>query len=131
MSDPSTMNLPLFYRGLLYALGERRDQFVADGEAFHRAFLGMLEMAKSKNLPVPADELIDEFDPVFGVSPHAAQMVFEGERDLILSLMNPRLVTAQFKITKGDAKAALDRLDDAPTFRVLAAHLDEQLRLDA
>ena len=126
MSD-RPMSLTLFYRGLLYALAERRSEFVADGEPFHQAFRQMLEDAKSKHLPVPADELLDEFDPMFGMSPHATEMLFEGERDFILSLMNPRLVTATFKITPSDAREALDRLDAADTFRQLACDLNAHL----
>jgi hypothetical protein len=125
-SEPS-MNLNLFYRGLLYALREQREGFVADGEAFHRAFREMLEVARDNAAPIPAQELLEEFDPIFGVSPHATEMVFDGERDFILSLMNPRLVTATFKISEEDAREALNRLDAAETFRALAADLHARL----
>jgi hypothetical protein len=127
MTAGASMPLALFYRGLLYALAERRSSFVADGDAFHAAFKHMLEAAQAKGLPVPAEDLLDQFDPVFGLSPHAAEMLFEGERDFILSLMNPRLVTASFKISKEDAREALARLNAAETFRVLATDLDGQL----
>lgn len=127
MRRDGPMPLALFYRGLLYALAERRRSFVADGDDFHAAFRRMLESAREKGLPVPAADLLDQFDPVFGLSPHAAEMLFEGERDFILSLMNPRLVTASFKITSEDAGEALGRLDAAHVFRVLAQDLDSQL----
>lgn len=127
MVPDSPMPLALFYRGLLYALAERRRTFVADGDAFHAAFKRMLETASAKRLPIPADDLLEQFDPVFGLSPHAAEMLFEGERDFILSLMNPRLVTASFKITAADAQEALGRLNAAEVFRALATDLDSQL----
>lgn len=121
------MNLALFYRGLMYALAERRTEFVAEGDPFHSAFREMLQHARTKGLPIPADELLEDFDPMFGVSPHASDMIFEAERDFVLSLMNPRLKRAQFKIKPDAAKQALDRLDDAPVFRELAEQLDAHL----
>jgi hypothetical protein len=128
MSGQTSMSMPLFYRGLLYALREKRQDFLADGDRFHEAFRHMLEEAKVKKLPVPADELLEEFDPVFGVSPHATEMLFEGERDFIISLMNPRLVTASYKISEDEAREALDKLDAAATFRTLASDLDACLQ---
>ena len=127
MPTEKPMSLALFYRGLLYALREKRHEFIADGDEFHGAFRAMLERAKEQHLPVPADELLDEFDPVFGVSPHATEMIFSGERDFLLSLMNPRLVKASFKITQSDAEEALNKLTLAPIFRMLAKDLDAHL----
>jgi hypothetical protein len=118
------MKLPHFYRGLLYALREKLPEqearFEADGDAFHSAFRRMLEYAKNNAPEVPANEILENFDPVFGVSPEATEMLLEGERDFIVSLLNPSLQVAQFKITKAVAKTELDRLPAADMFRKLA-----------
>jgi len=127
MPNQKPMTLALFYRGLLYALREKRAEFIADGDSFHEAFRSMLERAKEQGLPVPAEQLLEDFDPVFGVSPHAAEMVFTGERDFLLSLMNPRLVRATFKISDTDATEALNKLTSADTFRSLANDLHTHL----
>jgi hypothetical protein len=120
------MNTSVFYRGLLYALRERRQKFVADGDDFHSAFREMLRAAQ-RDLPRVARRMLENFDPVFGVSPEASEMVLEGERDLILSLMNPRLQTAAFKLSRAEATKELEELPSATLFRTLAAHLDEKL----
>jgi hypothetical protein len=125
------MTLPLLYRGLLYALREKLDErearFDADGDQFHAAFRSMLEFAQANVPVVPARELLDNFDPVFGVSPEATEMLLEGERDFIVSLLNPRLRVAQFKISKDVATKELNSLPSADVFRKLATRFHEQL----
>ena len=126
------MNLPMFYRGFLYALRERvaegEPRFDAEGDRFHEAFRAALEYAARELPNVPALEILDNFDPVFGVSPEATEMLLEGERDFILSLLNPRLRVAQFKITRETAKRELDQLPEHDAFRQLAARFHERLQ---
>jgi hypothetical protein len=121
------MELPVFYRGLLFALAELRREFVAEGQVFHDAFRGMLQTAVDENLNVPAADLLQNFDPVFGISPEALEMILEGERDFMLSLLNPRLCTARFKIPTREAKQELNRLPQATVFRHLAQDLNRRL----
>lgn len=115
-----------FNRGLLLALCERRPSFITDGDAFHNAFRIMLEAAVARKAPIP-ERMLEDFDPVFGVFPAASQMILEGIRDCILNLMSPRLVMAQFRMTRSDATKALDKLDDRDVFRALAADFDWHL----
>ena len=49
--DPS-----IFYRGVLFALRERREHFIAEGEAFHSAFREMLQSARAEPLLTTAVE---------------------------------------------------------------------------
>ncbi|MDB4946673.1 MAG: hypothetical protein JWP97_6207 [Labilithrix sp.] len=125
------MNLDMFYRGFLYALRERvtdgAPRFEAEGERFHEAFRSALEYAQSELPEVPAAEILENFDPVFGVSPEATEMLLEGERDFILSMLNPRLRVAQFKISRQSAKHELDQLPAREAFRELAARFHAQL----
>jgi hypothetical protein len=126
------MNLSTFYRGFLYALRERvadsEPRFDAEGDRFHDAFREALEFAAQELPEVPAAEILEDFDPVFGVSPQATEMLLEGERDFILSLLNPRLRVAQFKISREAARHELDRLPAHATFRRLAARFHESLQ---
>jgi hypothetical protein len=109
-----------FYRGLLYALREKGpDSFIADGDLFHKAFHAVLYEAAKKHFG-PAQEMLENYDPVFGVYPEANEMLLEAERDFILSMMNPHLRRAQFKISKGIAHEELESLADKDTFRELA-----------
>ena len=125
------MNLPMFYRGFLYALRERisesEPRFEAEGDRFHEAFRAALEYAEEKLPEVPASDILDNFDPVFGVSPEATEMLLEGERDFILSMLNPQLRVAQFKISLESAKHELDQLPAHEAFRQLAACFLERL----
>ncbi|MBX3192899.1 MAG: hypothetical protein KF819_38295, partial [Labilithrix sp.] len=81
----------MFYRGFLYALRERVEddapRFEAEGERFHEAFRAALKYAADELPAVPASRMLENFDPVFGVSPEATEMLLEGERDFILSLL--------------------------------------------
>ena len=126
------MNMPTFYRGFLYALRERvtenAPRFDAEGARFHEAFRAALEYALAELPAVPAADILENFDPVFGVSPEATEMLLEGERDFILSLLNPRLRVAQFKITRETAQRELDRLPDHDALRAVAARFHQQLQ---
>jgi hypothetical protein len=125
------MNMALFYRGLLCAIAERRREIVVEGDGFHAAFRDMLTSAVEKNLDVPAAAMLENFDPVFGISPDALAMVCEGERDFILDLHSAeprrgRPSSARFKISDAEATRELGHLPFADLFRQLAATLDER-----
>jgi hypothetical protein len=126
------MNLATFYRGFLYALREQvpdgAPRFDAEGERFHEAFRRALEFAQAELPTLPAAAILDNFDPVFGVSPEATEMLLEGERDFIVSLLNPRLRVAQFKISLDTAKRELDQLPNHEALRALAARFHQQLQ---
>ena len=122
------VDVTLFYRGLLFALRELRGQFIAEGAQFHTAFRGMLEAAsRERPFASAAQRMLENFDPVFGVSPEATEMLLEGERDFIVTLENPRLRIARFKLGEDEAKHELDELPSAELFRKLAGHLHDQL----
>ena len=117
-----------FYRGVLLALCEKgRPKFPADGDTFHKAFRAMLEYAVTVAPALPVKHMMRNYDPIFGVHRDATAMVLEGERGFILSLDNPRLRTACFKLAKEDASAELSEMPEAKIFRELAARLDECL----
>ena len=122
------MDTSVFFRGVLFALRERRDNFVAEGVTFHTAFRAMLETAlREPSFAAAAERMLENFDPVFGVFPEATEMLLEGERDFIVALENPRLRVAQFKLNETEAREELNELPAANAFRKLAAHLDERL----
>lgn len=125
------MNLAMFYRGFLCALREQlvdsEPRFVAEGDRFHEAFRSALQYAEQSLPEVPATEILENFDPVFGVSPEATEMLLEGERDFILSLLNPRLRVAQFKISREVAREELAQLPAQDAFRELAARFHQKL----
>lgn len=123
------MDNTVFYRGVLFALREKGSElFDVDGPRFHAAFREMLEFACTcAPNATPARHMLDNFDPVFGTSPEATEMVLEGERDFILSLLNPRLVEARFKLSIEEAKEELEDLPSPELFRALAGRLYERL----
>lgn len=127
------MSLPAFYRGFLYALREQLSEdprFEAEGDRFHEAFRAALEHAVRDLPSVPAAQMLENFDPVFGVSPEATEMLLEGERDFILALLNPRLRVAQFKISMDTARQELDGYPQKEALRKLAGWFHEELRAD-
>jgi hypothetical protein len=116
-----------FYRGLLCALRVKREEFTAQGPEFHRAFASTIEYARQlAGERSPLSVKLD-LDPVFGIYHEANEMLLEGEQDLILSLMNPRLERARFKIDDTEAEEELRTLPDAAFFRKLGEHLAAQL----
>ena len=122
------MDTSVFFRGVLFALRERRETFVAEGVTFHAAFRAMLETALDEpSFAAAAARMLENFDPVFGVFPEATEMLLEGERDFIVALENPRLRVAQFKLDESEAREELNELPAAEGFRKLAAHLNERL----
>lgn len=122
------MDRVTFYRGLLFGLRIHKKDFPAEGENFHRAFVSTIEKAK-KTAPRRGllRNLTFHVDPIFGVCSEASEMLLEGEQDRVLSLMNPDLEKAQFKIGPSDAKAQLKRLPDGKWFEQLGRYFAEQL----
>jgi hypothetical protein len=114
-----------FYRGLLCALRTKREEFVAQGELFHHAFASTVEYAR--RLAGGAEAVPLHMDPVFGIYHEANEMLLEGEQDLLLSLMNPRLQKARFKIDMDEAEQELNELPDPSFFKKLGEYLDAQL----
>lgn len=111
-----------FYRGLLFALRAiGTPDFPAAGSRFHEAFGKTIEYAfrisASKDLPQP---MAVNADPIYGVYPEANEMLLEGEQDLVLSLMNPRLKFAQFKIDPAEADDELKRVGHVDWYKDLA-----------
>jgi hypothetical protein len=115
-----------FYRGVLCALATKRDEFIAQGEDFHKAFASTVDYARTLTTGEPLS-LTLHLDPVFGIYHEATEMLLEGEQDLLLSLMNPRLQRARFKIDHADAEQELREMPDAQFFRKLGEHLDSCL----
>jgi len=122
------MDRVTFYRGLLFGLRMHRAQFTAEGQTFHRAFVSTVELAKRT---APRRNLLRDLtlrvDPIFGVCPQASEMLLEGEQDRVLSLMNPDLEKARFKIAPSDAKLQLQRLPERKWFEELGKHFAQQL----
>jgi len=118
-----------FYRGLLCALRTQREDFVAEGDCFHRAFAAAVEHAQEK--ADPASFLMPpqiHLDPMFGVYHEADEMLLEGEQDLLISLLNPRHRRASFRITKSEAEAELREISGAAEwFKDLGRIFHEQL----
>lgn len=121
------MNKLTFYRGLLFALRQHRANFDAEGDRFQRAFAATIERAKAERPDVVSKMITLEFDPMFGVYTEANEMLLEGEQDLVLSLMNPRLGEAHFKIEAADAAEELSSIPDAAWFRELGAYFNQRL----
>jgi hypothetical protein len=124
-----TIDQATFYRGLLFGLRIHRGHFTAEGADFHRAFVLTVEHAKQT---APRRSLLRDLtirvDPIFGVCREASEMLLEGEQDRVLSLMNPDLEKAQFKIHVSDAKIQLKRLPEAKWFERLGRFFAQQLR---
>lgn len=122
------MDRVTFFRGLLFGLRMRRTQFPAEGQEFHRAFVSTLQRAL-ETAPSRTVRRVLTFhvDPIFGVCAEASEMLLEGEQDRVLSLMNPDLEKAQFKINRSDADAFLERLPERSWFEELGEHFHQQL----
>ena len=119
-----------FFRGLLYALCTLvQDEFLAEGPEYHKAFASTLEyarrMASEGKGPTPIDVHVD---PLFGVYREANEMLLEGEQDLLLSLINPTLRRATFRIRPTEAERRLNTFPEQAWYRDLASHFYEQLR---
>jgi len=122
------MNMITFYRGLLFGLRMHKEQFTAEGEKFQRAFVSTVELAKrTQPRPGMLRKLTLRVDPIFGVCPQASEMLLEGEQDRLLSLMNPDLEKARFKIQPADAKLQLKRLPESRWFEKLGKHFAKEL----
>lgn len=118
-----------FYRGLLCALRtQRTDDFVAEGDRFHRAFAATLEYAHQKvdsNVTLIPPQI--HMDPMFGIYHEANEMLLEGEQDLLISLLNPRHRKASFRISPAEAEEELRDIPNPEWFRDLGRVFNEKL----
>jgi hypothetical protein len=126
--NPQTEKL-IFYRGLLFGLRlAGRDEFLAEGVAFHRAFGSTMELAEKLFDGVDEIGVIEyDIDPIFGVYTAANEMLLEGEQDTVLSLANPDLRRAKFEIDSDEADEELRRLPQAELFKKLGQHFKAAL----
>jgi hypothetical protein len=113
-----------FYRGLLLALRARRDHFVAHGQRFHGAFDVMLRSAPPSLL---TQDMMNDFDPVFGVHRTAEEMIVDGMATCLLTLDAPGFVLGRFTIAREAAEQELGALPDAASYRALAELLHHAL----
>ncbi len=114
----------LFYRGILCALAERRRILVQDDSILHDAFGDMLEHAVRVSAPVPAEDLLRDFDPMFGVHRGAMEMIRHGEFSLMLSFHKTRIC---FDVSADSAGRELDLIPCAGVLRDLARVFDERM----
>ena len=119
-----------FFRGLLFALRQHRAKFDAEGETFQKAFASTIERAKAEH-PELVAKISLEFDPIFGVYSEASEMLLEGEQDLVLALMNPRLGLARFKIGPAEAAEELQAIPNAEWFKELGGYFHQRLEASA
>lgn len=126
--NPETEKL-LFYRGLLFGLRAAGEtEFLAEGDAFHRAFGATMEFAARLFEGVEAIHAITcEIDPIFGVYSEANEMLLEGEQDTVLSLANPDLRRAKFEVNEEEAREELRRLPRPDLFEQLGRHFQTAL----
>lgn len=117
-----------FYQGLMLALRLKTDHFVAEGPAFHQAFVKVLDFIRSTASSYEVED-IDwiRVDPVFGVVHEANEMLLEAEQDHLVALLNPRLRVAQFKISEEQAAEELAQTDAPDWFRTLAETFHQEL----
>lgn len=113
-----TVQEDVFLRGILLALRERGETFVASGHRFHDSFGEALDAAEQDyRLNPVATAMAESFDPVFGVFEDASRMILLGMRDRILGLDCPENRTARFRVSEETARVELDQLPAAETFR--------------
>lgn len=128
------MDRHTFFASLLLGLRlNGREEFEAEGERFHRAFLDTVKMARERGGLLPDNERWIRMDPVFKTVREANQMLLEAEHHRMLAFLNPRLRVAQFKLEQSEARAELEALvpDAVDWFTALGAHFDECLKSSA
>lgn len=116
------MNLTYFYRGLLFSIGELVSNIDCTEPKFSNNFMQLLHYAKNNNIDLPSDkgiDLIDNFDPVYGISYNASKMIFRGELDYIV-FINNTLTSITFKLSKEECSSHLNELEHKDIFRLLA-----------
>lgn len=127
-SNPRTIDKYSFFSGFMLALGAQREKFVAEGQAFHEAFSKTIEYARQEFPEVEIEGAAwFRIDPVFGVVREAHEMLLEAEEDRLISLLNPALRKAQFRITKEQAMEELQEMESSGWFLQLAKYFDDQL----
>ena len=111
-----------FYTGFLLAIAKlNKTEFVADGHSFHRAFDEAVRTAKGiARAPRIEGQQWMQLDPVFGVVKEADEMILFGERERLLTLGNPDLLKASFKLTSDEAASELDEIGNTRLFEKMA-----------
>jgi hypothetical protein len=126
-----------FYTGVLLALAANNaGSFNADGPGFHAAFRAAVDLARTVEMRSQVevrdiDWMVE--DPIYGVMPHADEMLAFGQCARLLSLESPAFVRAQVRYDTERATAALRRLTEhvgwfnrvAETFRAELARASE------
>jgi len=122
-----------FCRCLLLALATKRRSMLASGESFHSAFRSMLQLALGQpSVSLLAEKMLEDFDPVFSVSPAADAMVLRGLRDRILAMRLGSETRVEFLVGPAQAGQELRRATPfAGVFKLLAKHLLGQMKLDS
>jgi hypothetical protein len=119
---PVRIDTETFYAGFLLALkAQDFPGFVADGRAFHHAFGLAVSCARQLSDELVVDEMDwMGMDPIYGVMPHAEELVAFGQSARMLSLENPNLVRAKIRGTKEDANKELEVLGHRDWFLQVA-----------
>jgi hypothetical protein len=119
-----------FYRGFLLAVAKNAGkEFLADGADFHRAFDEAVRVRNElSDVPVIEGERWLRIDPVFGVMKAADEMLLFGERERLLTLGNPELQKASFKISREEAAVELEDVGNVELFDKMAGRFLERLK---
>jgi len=118
-----------FFRGFLYALCTKlKGEFLVEGDAYHQAFGATVDYARKLAAEGKAPHPIRlHIDPLFGVYREANEMILEGQQDLLLSLINPTLRKATFRINPEEAQRRLENISEKEWYRDLADYFVRQL----
>ena len=116
-----------FYNGLMLAIGTIRDEFVAEGKTFHRAFYETIQYAQTNTEYSIEGASWISVDPIFGVVSEAHEMLLEAEEDRLIALLNPELQKARFRINKEQAEEELQTTEAPEWFLSLAKYFNDRL----
>lgn len=116
-----------FYRGLLFALrASGVCDFPAQGVRLHRAFNSTIELAQRMTGEHEAQSIADYLRH-FVIAPQPREMVLEGEEDHLLSLDEPSMHRASFRIDESTAANGLKETGCGSVFLELGRHFAAQL----
>ena len=107
---PTAIDRHTFFSGLMLALRTYRSEFQAEGPRFHQAFQRLVDRAKADHRFQVEGIRWMTVDPIFGVVHAANEMVLEAEQDRLVSLLNPHLRHARFKVSREQATRELEQL---------------------
>ena len=111
MTAKTKIDRHTFFAALMLSLcAKGREEFDAEGDVFHSAFLRTVErVQKDQTVELKRAGWI-RMDPMFGVVPEANEMLLEAEHDRLLGFLNPYLRKARFRINKEQAAKELREL---------------------